>query len=117
MVLKRKRFCDKVPISDEEYFSACDQLLGWAHKKIEIEDIEMKDRMVFSEVEKVARKYNIDVSDAFQIVSVKGNYFSRFKSDSKPILITGDGPLAKAAEMEEIRVWNVREKPEPDRGN
>lgn len=114
-VLKVKYFNQKV-ISDEEYFYACDQLLAWAAgNTIEIEDIEIKDRMVFTEVENLIKKYgkSIDVSDAFQIVSVKRNYFSRFESDSKPILITGDGPLAKAAEMEGIRVWNCVNKSEP----
>jgi predicted nucleic acid-binding protein len=109
-VLKVRYFNKKV-ISDEEYLFACDQLLGYAKGRIiEIEDIEIKDRMVFTEVENLIRKNNmsIDLSDAFQIVTVKRNYCSRFKSDSKPILITGDGPLAKAAEMEGIRVWNVR---------
>jgi predicted nucleic acid-binding protein len=115
-----KRYLKQKVICEEEYFYACDQLLGYAKGTIiEIEDIEIKDRMVFTEVENLIKKYNrsIDLSDAFQIVLVKRNPCSRFKSDSRPILITGDGPLAKAAEMEGIRVWNVREKPEPDRGN
>jgi hypothetical protein len=62
----------------------------------------MKDIMVFVEVERLVRKYKetIDVSDAFQIVSIKRNYFSRFTSDSRPILITGDNALAIAARQE-----------------
>jgi predicted nucleic acid-binding protein len=103
-------------ISDEEYFSACDHLFAYAGKgvKIEIENIEIRDRMVFAEVEKLARKYKIDVSNAFQIVSIKKNYFSRFTSDSKPILITGDQALATAACKEGIRVWDCVNEPEPN---
>ena len=116
-VLKVKRYYKK-EISDEEYFCACDILLAFAaDQTIEVEDIELKDRLVFVEVENLVKKYNwsIDVSDAFQIVSVKRNYFSRFdESDSKPILITGDQALAKAARKENIRVWDCVNEPEPE---
>jgi len=97
-------------------FCACEELLACgADNTIEIEDVEMKDSMVFVEVERLVRKYKktIDVSDAFQIVSMKRNYFSRFTSDSKPILITGDNALAIAARQEGIRVWDCVNEPEP----
>jgi hypothetical protein len=86
-----------------------------ADNTIEIQDVEIKDPMVFGEVENLVRKYQetIDVSDAFQIVSVKRNYFSRFECDSKPILITGDKALAIAARQEGIRVWDCVNEPEP----
>jgi hypothetical protein len=113
-VLKVKRFYQK-SLTDEEYFAGCDELMAYvADDTIKIEDIEVKDRCVFDEVEKMTRKYNegkpkdetIDISDAFQIVSVKRNYFSRFPdTDSKPILITGDQALANAARDEGLRVW------------
>jgi predicted nucleic acid-binding protein len=113
--LKVKRFYRK-EISDEQYFCACEELLAYgADNTIEIEDVEIKDPMVFVEVENLVRKYQktIDVSDAFQIVSVKRNYFSRFECDSKPILITGDKALAIAARQEGIRVWDCVNEPEP----
>ena len=69
--------------------------------------------MVFTEVENLARKHKIDVSDAFQIVSVKKHYFSRPEFRSKPILITADKPLADAARMEKIHVWYCVHEPEP----
>jgi uncharacterized protein with PIN domain len=121
--LKVNRFYRKNGMTDEEYFSACDELFAYAaHNKIEIEDIEIKERSVFDEVEGLVRKYNegkpkdetIDISDAFQIVSVKRNYFSQFKNDSNPILITGDKALAKATSNEGLRVWNCVDDPEPE---
>ena len=122
-VLKVKRFNQK-SMTDEEYFSGCDELMVYvADGNIEIEDIEVKDRSVFDEVEKLVRKYNegkpkdktIDISDAFQIVSVKRNYFSRFpNTDSKPILVTGDQPLAKAARDEGLRVWYCIDEQPPE---
>ena len=114
-VLKVKRFYRK-EISDEDYLTACDQLLAYAADEIiELEDVKIKDRLVFIEVERLVSKYQpkIDVSDAFQIVSVKDNFFSRLENDSKPILITGDGNLAKAARQEGIRVWDCVTEPEP----
>lgn len=121
-VLKVNRF-NKKNMTDEEYFSGCDELLAYvADNTIEIEDIEIKDRRVFSEVENLVRKYNqgkskdetIDISDAFQIVSVKRNYFSQFGNDSKPILVTGDRALAKAAVSEGLRVWNCVDELPPE---
>jgi hypothetical protein len=122
-VLKVKRF-NQSSMTDEEYFSACDELMAYvAYGNIVIEDIEVKDRSVFDEVEKLTRKHNegnpkdktIDISDAFQIVSVKRNYFSQFPSaDSKPILITGDKSLANAACGEGLRVWYCVDEQPPN---
>jgi predicted nucleic acid-binding protein len=103
-VLKVKRFYRK-EISDERYLAACDDLLAHAASgRIELEDIEIKDRSVFIEMKALAQKYRIDVSDAFQIFSVKKNYFSRFDSDSKPILITADKELAAATPFASLSV-------------
>ena len=122
-VLKVKRFNQK-SMTDEEYFSGCDELMAYvAYGNIKIEDIEIKDRSVFDEVEKLTRKHNqgksksktIDISDVFQIVSVKHNYFSQFpNTDSKPIFITGDKPLANAARSEGLRVWYCIDEQPPE---
>jgi len=121
-VLKVKRFNQK-SMTDEEYFSGCDELMAYvAHGSIKIEDIEVRDRSVFAQVEALTRKHNqgkpkdktIDISDAFQPVSVKQNYFSQFRdTDSFPILITADEPLAKAARGEGLRVWYCISEPPP----
>ena len=101
-------------MSEEEYLSSAYELLAFLSEgSIELEDININDSSVFSEVEALVQKYSIDVSDAFQIVSVKKNYFSQFEGDSKPILITADTALAKAARAESLRVWNILEGPEP----
>jgi predicted nucleic acid-binding protein len=111
-VLKVKHFYRK-EITDEEYLAACDELVAYAgDDTIKIEDVAIRDTTVFLEVEALVRTYNrsIDVSDAFQIVSVKRNYFSRFENDSKPMFITGDKDLAVAVRQEGLRVWDcVRE--------
>jgi hypothetical protein len=46
-------------MTDEEYFLACDELIAYvAGDNIEIEDIEIEDRSVSNEVEKLTRKHN-----------------------------------------------------------
>lgn len=112
-VLKVKRFY-RNELTDEQYLSACDELLAYvAYETIKIEDVEISDKSIFTKVEEIVRKYNIDLSDAFQIVSIKQNYYSRFTNDSNPILITGDVDLAKAARQEKIRVWDCINESEP----
>lgn len=111
-VLKVKHFYRK-EISEDDYLTACDYLFGWAgdETELELEDVETKDRLVFTEAERLVKKYKIDVSDAFQIVSVKRNPLRRYGNDL--MLITGDGDLAKAACQEGIQVWNCVTEPEP----
>jgi predicted nucleic acid-binding protein len=111
-VLKVKHFYRK-EISEEEYLTACDYLFAWAGGEtvLELEDVETKDRLVFTEAERLVKRYKIDVSDAFQIVSVKKNPLMRYGNDL--MLITGDRDLAKAARQEGIEVWNCVTEPEP----
>jgi hypothetical protein len=52
----------------------------------------------------------IDFSDAFQILSVKKGYYSRLCGKSQTVLVTADGELAKAAELEGLKVELIREK-------
>ena len=100
-------------ISEEEYLTACDILLGWgSHEAVlELEDVEIKDRLVFMDVEKLVKKYQIDVSDAFQIVSIKRNPLGRSGNDM--MLITGDKGLRDAARGEGVQVWYCVDEPEP----
>ncbi len=88
----------------EKYLAPCDELISYVEEKIQIDDISITNIYIFYEVEKLVGKYLIDVSDAFQIVSIKHSYFSKFK-ESKPILITADEDLAEAAKKEGLNTW------------
>jgi hypothetical protein len=56
----------------------------------------------------------LDLSDAFQIVSVKESFGAHmWRGDSRTILVTADRKLAKAARAEDLRVWSVLEEPAP----
>lgn len=116
-VLKSKYFYRK-KISEESYLCACDELMACATQEtILIVEVPISKRDTFSEVENLVRKYAIDVSDAFQIVTIKRDYFSQF-SETQPLLITADEKLANAARQEGLKVWDcLRESPPPDQAH
>ncbi len=68
---------------------------------------------VFFAAERTAEKHGLDLSDAFQIHSVKEGFFSKMSGGSTTILVTADRELAKAAKAEGLRVWNIMEEPAP----
>ena len=98
-------------IDQETYLTAVDELRAYLENgRIELVDVGISDSGVFAKVEETARRHALDISDAYQIVSIQEDYFSKF-SDAKPILITADNELAKAALKENLRVWDcIREK-------
>ena len=62
----------------------------------------------------LADKYKIDLSDAFEIESVKAGYFSHFLDESKTLLVTADRRLAEVAKLEDIKAWYFPADPIPD---
>ncbi len=98
----------------EKYLAPCHELIGYVEDKIQIDDIRITNIYIFYEVEKLVGKYLIDVSDAFQIVSIKHSYFSKLKEQQlKPILITADEDLAEAAKKEGLNAWYFIKEPSP----
>jgi len=106
-VLKRKWL--KGQLSQDQYLGRCYILLAYMRglpKRIHLDEIDLSSLDTFSEAEKFARQYNLDLSDALQLVSVKHGKFRCFVQESKTILITADSGLEKAAKAEGLRVWN-----------
>ena len=69
---------------------------------------------VFFEAQKMADQYQLDLSDGFQIVSVRDGFNAHlWWGESRTILVTADKKLAKAARAEGVRVWSVLEEPPP----
>jgi predicted nucleic acid-binding protein len=113
-VLKRKRFFERTPITEEEYLAAADYLLAMIHDQvILVEEIEISDHNTFSQIESLVRKYSLDISDVFQIVTIKEGAFSKGCGLDSLLLITGDGDLGKASTSEGLRVWNCMVDPMP----
>ena len=70
--------------------------------------------IVFRNVQEIATRHSLDLSDAFQILSVKEGFFSGLVHESETILVTADQELSKAAKREGIRVWYFMKEPIPN---
>ena len=99
-------------IDQETYFKAGDILRGYIGDRIELADMDISDSEIFWEVEKTAKLYGLDIVDAYQIVTIKKDYFSRFP-EAQPILVTADSGLAEAARKEGLRVWDCLKEQAP----
>lgn len=103
-------------ITQQKYLHACSTLMAYVageREKIAIDDFEIANRETYLEVEELAKKYKLDISDAFQIVTLKRGYLSALRGKSKPMLITGDSKLADAIHQEKFEVWDITKEPEP----
>jgi predicted nucleic acid-binding protein len=104
-VLKTKYFYRK-EITKKEYLNASTELMGYVQENLlHIDEVNITHNEIFEDVENIIYKYNLDVSDAFQIVTIKKSYFSKFECDSKPILVTADECLETVAKKEGLRTW------------
>ena len=105
-VLKVKHFYRK-EINRQVYDNAAFELTAWfSCIRNDIKDIEFFSPSIFKLSQDIAKKYCLDIADAFQILSVKQGFFSVLAGESQTILVTADSDLAKAAKKENIKVWN-----------
>ena len=96
------------------YKHATLELCAWYRTVSEIiPELNFLSPKVFFAAQRTAETHGLDLSDAFQIHSVKEGFFSKLSGDSKTILVTADKKLAKAARAEGIRVWHILEEPAP----
>jgi predicted nucleic acid-binding protein len=106
-VLKRKRFYRRPPnsITDDEYHRAAFELSAWFSMSSEnVRNLELVNSKTFPEVQSLARKYSLDLSDAFQILSVTKSVYSPMIGESQTTLVTADKKLAAAARSECVKV-------------
>lgn len=77
-----------------------------------IDDINFTNPLIFNETKKLVDRNDpsLDLSDAFQILSLKAGYFSHLIKDSQTVLVTADKRLAIAARVEGLKVWCVMSK-------
>lgn len=101
-------------ITKNEYTEAAFRLTAWFSASTRYaKDIDLHDALVFSRVRELAERHSLDISDAFQILSVKEGYFSHLINDSQTVLVTADEDLAKAARIEGVKSWYCIGDPEP----
>lgn len=65
----------------------------------------------FAEACRIVENYNIDLIDAFQILSVKSGTFSDLSGKSQTLLITADKTLSDAGRKEGIKTWYCIDDP------
>ena len=96
--------------------------LNWSYRltvlvrdgRIKLDEVPLTEPKVFEEVEAIVKKYQIDTSDALQIVTIKKGNFRNRVAESQSLLITADGDLAKAARNEGLKVWDCIHEPSPE---
>ena len=116
-LLKVNHFYKKT-LNLQEYYKATLDLCSWFGAVVVPYYPEPKflSSTVFFEGQKLVDKHQklkLDLSDAFQIISVKDGFASYIKGGSQTILVTADSKLAIAARSEGLRVWSVLEEPAP----
>lgn len=112
-VLKGK-WKHKGQLTIDQYLDAAFRLTTWfGASSTKVKDLNFTDPATFAEAKKVAQRSQLDLSDAFQILSVKIGYFSVLANESSTVLVTADKELADAASAEGLRAWNLMAEPPP----
>ena len=111
-VLKRK--WNHHDIGADEYFAAAQDLMieVWGGK-IELDDLGLFSPIILASVETKARQYNLDLSDALQLETIKNGRNAGLAGPSASVIITADEGLERAASSDGIRVWNCRTNEHP----
>jgi predicted nucleic acid-binding protein len=105
-------------ITLDQYLDAARRLTAWYGAMTRhINDLNFTDHQVFAEAKRIVEKTRLDLSDAFQILSIKQGYFSALCGDSATILATADWDLAKAARAEGIPAQYILDKAPPLAGS
>ncbi len=112
-LLKVCHFYRKI-LDVEAYKNATLDLCSWYEAVSKnIPELNFLSPEVFFAAQRTAEKHNIDLSDAFQIHTVKEGFFSNLSADYRTILVSADRDLVKAARAEGLRVWSILDESPP----
>ena len=101
-------------LSREEYLKAAFRLTVWYQASAKrVEDLDFTNPQTFRLAQSLVERFGLDLSDAFQIVSVRDGYFAPLVNDSQTVLVTADKDLAVAARAENLRVWSAMDESPP----
>lgn len=93
-------------ISREVYLNAAFGMTVWFQaSRRKVKDLDLTHPPTFLRAKEIVERHEIDLSDAFQILSVKEGYFAPLVNDSQTLLVTADEKLAKVAEAEGLKAW------------
>lgn len=111
-VLKLRKLRHK--LTKKEYLEAASRLVAWYRASAcNIKDLDFTRLDVFTKAEKIAEQHDLDLSDAFQLLSLQDGFFAPLVRDSATPLVTADEALANAARAIGLRVWDCLREPMP----
>lgn len=103
-------------LTKRQYLRAATNLVAWFRKSDSMaQDIEFLRRDVFADAKRLAERHDLDLSDAFQLLTLQAAGFSQFVGGQPGLLVTADEPLAKAARAMKLPVWDCTREPMPER--
>jgi predicted nucleic acid-binding protein len=112
--LLKSKWLHRKELTEDQYRDKSLRLVSWYRGATRFgKDIELTEPTVLMSVLALAEKHSIDISDAFQIQSVKSGYFSALADSSATLLVTADRTLATVARREGIKSWYFPEEPIP----
>jgi predicted nucleic acid-binding protein len=101
-------------LAKEGYLKAAWDLHAWFRaSQSDFEDIDFTSNDVFVDAKELAEGTDLDLSDAFQLLSLQAGYFSGLVGGSRTLLVTADEALAKAARQRKLPVWDCLREPMP----
>ena len=84
-------------LTREEYLNAAFALTVWFQASSRgIHDLNMTHPPTFYRAREIVERHAVDISDAFQVLSVKEGYFSPLVNESRTLLVTADEKLCNA---------------------
>ena len=114
MNILKGKWKHKGQLTHDQYVDAAYSLTAWyGASSTQIKDLDFIDPLTFFNAKEIAHRSKLDVSDAFQVLSVKSGFFSSFANKFKTVLVTADKELADAARSEGLIAWNVMQEPAP----
>ncbi len=102
-----KRHLLRGTLARDAYLRAATDLVAWfraSHSRVK--DLDFTDIGVFSDAKELAVDSGLDLSDAFQLLSLQAGYFAHLIGDSATLLVTADEALARAARNRRLPVWD-----------
>ena len=97
-------------ISEELYLLASEELCALVEdENIQLESLSFYDRESFRESEKLTQQYDIDLSDSFQLITLKKGMMAQLQTPIIPELITEDKNIGKAAVKLGLSVLKIAE--------
>ena len=112
-VLKRK--WERTEITENQYLGAVLVLQTYTEERgLQIDsDYRLDESQIVVRLRELVQKHGIDFSDALQIHTVLNGKWQQTTPEWKPVFVTSDKKLLKAAETEGLRTWDFPDGPPP----